>query len=82
MPGVWIEIFAGVKEAVFYLGGDEAPGPDGFPFPFFQQFWSTLKVYVMVLMKEFHERGKLSKMWVLPSFILVLRRKVLIQRKT
>lgn len=29
-----------IREAVFYLGNDCAPGPDGFPIGFFQHFWN------------------------------------------
>ena len=32
-----------IRSAVFYLGGDCAPGPDGFPIIFFQLFWDMLE---------------------------------------
>ncbi len=34
---------AEIKLAVFSLGPDKAPGPDGFPLIFYQRFWNTLK---------------------------------------
>lgn len=33
-----------LKTAIFDLGGDKAPGQDGFPIHFFKQFWDTIKV--------------------------------------
>ena len=50
-----------VKAAVFNLGRDKAPSPDGFPLAFFQIFWEVIKVDVMNFMKEFQDRDKLSK---------------------
>lgn len=29
-----------IREAIFSLGRDRAPGPDGFPIAFFQIFWN------------------------------------------
>lgn len=50
-----------VRIANHDLGGDKAPGLDGFPMVFFQRFWEVTKVDIMKFMKEFHFRGKLSK---------------------
>lgn len=50
-----------VRHAVFNLGGDKAPVPNGFPIVFFQRFWDVLKDDIMAFMRDFHARGKLSK---------------------
>lgn len=33
-----------IKNAMFSLGGNKAPGPDDFPMHFFKLFWETIKV--------------------------------------
>lgn len=45
-----------VKKAVFDLGSDKAPGPDGFPMMFFKTFWEIVKVEVMKLCEDFFFR--------------------------
>lgn len=50
-----------MRDVVFKMCGDKAPGLDGFPIFFFQRFWHLLKEDVMAFIKEFHARGKLSK---------------------
>ena len=47
-----------VKEAVFQMKNNTAPGPDGFPPEFYQVFWNVLKGDLMALFEEFH-RGSL-----------------------
>jgi hypothetical protein len=47
-----------VKEAVFQMKHNKAPGPDGFPAEFYQIFWKTIKGDMMAMFTEFHE-GKL-----------------------
>lgn len=42
-----------IKEAVFSLGGDEAPRPDGFPILFFKQSWETVKEDIFKLCEIF-----------------------------
>jgi len=44
-----------VKEAVFQMEHNKAPGPDGFPAEFFQVFWEIIKEDLMALFKDFHE---------------------------
>ena len=44
-----------VKEAVFQMEHNKAPGPDGFLAEFFQVFWEIIKEDLMALFKDFHE---------------------------
>lgn len=43
-----------VKEAIFQMKHNKAPGLDGFPLEFYQVFWEVVKDDLMVLFKEFH----------------------------
>ncbi|XP_039130342.1 uncharacterized protein LOC120266746 [Dioscorea cayenensis subsp. rotundata] len=43
-----------VKRAVFDLGSDKAPGPDGFPMSFFKTFWETVKGEIWQLCEDFY----------------------------
>jgi hypothetical protein len=44
-----------VKEAVFQMKHNKAPGPDGFPAEFYQKFWETIKGDLMALIEDFYE---------------------------
>ena len=46
-----------IRQAVFSLGGDRSPGPDGFPIAFFQQFWDLIEDDLQVFLDEFHDNG-------------------------
>lgn len=50
-----------VKLAVWRLGEDKAPGPDGFLIIFFKHFWELVKPEVLAFVFEFFERGIISK---------------------
>ncbi|MGV7343343.1 hypothetical protein PJI17_32105, partial [Mycobacterium kansasii] len=43
-----------VKGAVDALGGDKSSGPDGFPISFFHIFWETIRLDMLLFIKEFH----------------------------
>ena len=43
-----------VRNAVFQMNHNKAPGPDGFPPEFYQVFWETIKYDLMALFREFH----------------------------
>jgi len=43
-----------VKEAIFNIANDKAPGPNGFPVLFFQEFWDTLKGDVMNMFSDLY----------------------------
>jgi hypothetical protein len=44
-----------IKEIIFQIKHNKAPGPDGFPAEFFQTFWEVIKGVSMALFKDFHE---------------------------
>ena len=44
-----------VREVVFQLEHNKAPGPDGFPVEFYQVFWSLIKNDLMALFSDFHK---------------------------
>jgi hypothetical protein len=43
-----------VREAIFQLKHNKAPGPDGFPVEFYQVFWSLIKDDLMAMFRDFH----------------------------
>ncbi|WVZ61551.1 hypothetical protein U9M48_011408 [Paspalum notatum var. saurae] len=44
-----------VRDAVFQLKHNKAPGPDGFPAEFYQELWGLIKDDIMALFNEFFE---------------------------
>jgi hypothetical protein len=44
-----------VKEAIFQMEHNKAPGPDGFPVEFYQVFWEVIKADLMALFHDFHK---------------------------
>jgi hypothetical protein len=49
-----------LKEALFEMHPDKAPGPDGFNPAFYQHFWELCGDDIFVAMKEWLERGYFS----------------------
>ena len=62
-----------IKAAVFNLGEDKAPGPDGFPLVFFWRFWEDITEDLKAFLKVFRARDKLSR-HIGASFITLLLR--------
>jgi hypothetical protein len=56
-----------IKEVVFSLKHNSAPGPDGFPSEFFQDFWDTIKSDLFNLFKSFHD-GSLNAQRLLQNY--------------
>ena len=44
-----------VREAIFQMEHNKAPGPDDFPAEFYQTFWDTTKGDLMAMFSEFHK---------------------------
>jgi hypothetical protein len=44
-----------VKEAIFQMEHNKAPGPDGFPAEFYQAFWDVIKDDLLALFVDFHK---------------------------
>lgn len=57
---------AEIKEAVFQMEHNKAPGPDGFLAEFYQVFWEVVKADLMSMFIDFH-KGELPlfffKIW-------------------
>ena len=43
-----------VREAIFQMEHNKAPGPDGFSAEFSQVFWNVIKADILDLFVEFH----------------------------
>ena len=43
-----------VRDAIFQMKHNRAPGPDGFSAEFFQVFWTLIKDDLMAMFREFH----------------------------
>jgi mannosylglycoprotein endo-beta-mannosidase len=44
-----------VREVVFQMEHNKAPGPDGFPVEFYQVFWGVIKDDLLAMFHEFHK---------------------------
>jgi hypothetical protein len=44
-----------VRKAIFLMEHNKAPGPDGFPAEFYQNFWDTIKSDLLALFSALHE---------------------------
>jgi hypothetical protein len=44
-----------IKNVVFQMESNKAPGPDGFPAEFYQYFWETIKSDLLALCEDFHK---------------------------
>lgn len=63
-----------VKSVVFSFNACKAPGPDGFPSAFFQEFWDIVKDDVVIIVRDFLKRGKMLKQ-VNSTFIILIPKK-------
>lgn len=53
------EVF--IKEALFHIGYDKAPGPDGFTAAFFKNNWEIIKGDFLQVVHVFFKNGRLLK---------------------
>ncbi len=52
---------AEIREAIWSMGDDKSPGPDGFSAKFYKATWDTTGPEVCAAVKEFFENGKLLR---------------------
>ncbi|KAA0034017.1 LINE-1 retrotransposable element ORF2 protein [Cucumis melo var. makuwa] len=50
-----------IKGVINSFEGNKAPGPDGFPISFFKSYWHLLKEDILVIFKDFFEKGVINK---------------------
>ncbi|GJY59697.1 hypothetical protein Tco_0459589 [Tanacetum coccineum] len=50
-----------VKDAIFLMGNDKSPGPDGYTACFFKESWDIVANDVILAVQEFFTNGKLLK---------------------
>lgn len=50
-----------IERAVFQMGSQKAPGPDGIPTFFFQEYWDIVKLDILLSVKDFFRYGSLLK---------------------
>lgn len=50
-----------IKEALFHIGNDKAPGPDGYISTFFKEKWDLVKTDFLDVVYEFFKNGRLLK---------------------
>ena len=60
-----------IEKAIFYLGGDRAPGPDGFPAAFFQKYWHIVGNDIVEALREF-QRTKHMPVAVNATFLTLI----------
>lgn len=64
-----------IKEALFHIGDDKAPSPDGFTAAFFKKNWDILKVDFLRAAHEFFKNGKLLKQFNHAAIALIPKTK-------
>ena len=70
-----------IKQSVFSLPGEKSPGPDGFPFCFYQHFWSVIKIDLVDMFKYFHQSESLDALEnINQTFIALLPKKRRVDR--
>nr|GEV37262.1 RNA-directed DNA polymerase, eukaryota, reverse transcriptase zinc-binding domain protein [Tanacetum cinerariifolium] len=50
-----------IKEAIWDCGSDKSPGPDGFTFAFYKEFWKVVKSDVLAIVHHFFSTGILPR---------------------
>ncbi|GJR44673.1 RNA-directed DNA polymerase, eukaryota, reverse transcriptase zinc-binding domain protein, partial [Tanacetum coccineum] len=50
-----------IKDAIWDCGSDKSPGPDGFTFAFYKEFWNVVKRDVLAFVRHFFKTGILPR---------------------
>ncbi|KAF7841844.1 ribonuclease H [Senna tora] len=60
-----------IETALFQIKGSKAPGPDGMPPIFFQQFWDTVGADITGMVASFLNRGRLLRTFNQTNVVLI-----------
>ncbi len=63
-----------IRETVWSLVGDKAPGPDGFPPVFFRRYWSIVGQEVTEAIQQFFSTATMSRDWQRTFITLIPKR--------
>ncbi|KAG5542725.1 hypothetical protein RHGRI_015741 [Rhododendron griersonianum] len=58
-----LDVTKEIKSAMFSIGGDKAPGPDGYNAAFFQKNWGVVGPDVVLAIQSFFVTGGMPKGW-------------------
>ena len=50
-----------LEKVIFGMKKGKAPGPDGFPIEFFQEFWEIIKFYLLEVVQESYQNKQMLK---------------------
>ncbi|GJS80704.1 putative RNA-directed DNA polymerase, eukaryota, reverse transcriptase zinc-binding domain protein [Tanacetum coccineum] len=50
-----------IKSAIWDCGSDKSPGPDGFTFAFYKEFWNTIQNDVVDFVQQFFSSGNIPR---------------------
>ena len=64
-----------VKEAIFAMPADKAPGPDGFTGAFFKSCWSTIKGDIMMAIRHFSDLHASHFHWLNSADVALIPKK-------
>lgn len=70
-----------IKEAVFSMAPEKAPGPDGFTIVFFQEYWGIVQPDLVELFRQLHLNGRIPKS-LNATFITLIPKKEALVYKT
>lgn len=65
-----------VKDAMFQMNSDKAPGPDGITPGFFQKYWKTVGHDVVQLVREFFSSGTVAEDLNATNIVLIPKKKM------
>ncbi|CAN1347905.1 Putative ribonuclease H protein At1g65750 [Linum perenne] len=60
-----------IRKAVFSLGANQSPGPDGYPGHFFRRYWLTIGPMVYKEIKEFFRSNSMPNSWNDTHLVLI-----------
>lgn len=72
---------ASIKEALFHIGDEKAPGPDGYTTAFFKNCWDILYDFFLQAIHEFFRNGNMLKQFNHAAIALIPKTKHALEAK-